>query len=83
VGNTEPGVCTQACRFNGLSCTLSPTLVAPGGAQNEAYAVHTTNECRSYLAFRAGAGAEGLGGYTATIQDYPDDLQRTELELLA
>jgi hypothetical protein len=50
------------------------------GTQDEAF-VHTTNEWWSYLALLL--RAEGLGGYTATIQDYPDDLQCTELRLLA
>ena len=63
-----------------ISCTLSPTLVVLDGTQDEAF-VHTTNEWWSYLALLL--RAEGLGGYTATIQDYPDDLQCTELRLLA
>ena len=81
-GNDCRWVCTTgpALTDQPFSCTLSPTLVVPGALQGEA-SVHTTNEWWSYLALLL--RAEGLGGYTATIQDYPDDLQCTELRLLA
>jgi hypothetical protein len=52
----------------------------PDGTQNEA-AVHTTNGWLNYLALLL--RAEEQGDYTATIQDYLDDLLGIELQLLA
>jgi hypothetical protein len=78
-GKSEPGVCTQACRFYGLSlsCISSPTLVVLDGTQNKGGAsMIASGCCHRWLGLLLRAEARACS--IATTPDCRDDPRHAE-----